>query len=147
TAGLENVSVRLASAQATGLVDGSVDVAIARLAYFFGPGCEPGLVELTRIMRPGGIGFVIDVDASRSTFGAWFRGSLPDYDPAAVERFWRRQGWVQERLEVAWEMTSRADFEAVVRLEFAPTYAGRILAEDPDRTGVDYALNLWWRRF
>ena len=147
TAGLENVSVRLASAQATGLVDGSVDVAIARLAYFFEPGCEPGLVELTRIMRPGGIGFVIDVDASRSTFGAWFRGSLPDYDPAAVERFWRRQGWVQERLEVAWEMTSRADFEAVVRLEFAPTYAGRILAEDPDRTGIDYALNLWWRRF
>ena len=73
--------------------------------------------------------------------------SLPDYDPAAVERFWRRQGWVQERLEVAWEMTSREDFEAVVRLEFAPTYAGRILAEDPDRTGIDYALNLWWRRF
>jgi hypothetical protein len=54
---------------------------------------------------------------------------------------------VQERLDVTWEMTSRADFEAVVRLEFAPTYAGRILAEDPDRKGVDYALNLWWRRF
>ena len=98
-------------------------------------------------MRPGGLAFLVDVDATRSTFGAWFRGSLPDYDPAAVERFWRRQGWVQERLEVAWEVSTRSDFEAVVRLEFAPTYAGRILAEDPDRTGVDYAVNLWWRRF
>ena len=147
TAGLDNVSVRLASAQATGLPSESVDVATARWAYFFGPGCEPGLVELTRIMRPGGLAFFVDVDATRSTFGAWFRGSLPDYDPAAVERFWRRQGWVQERLEVAWEVSTRSDFEAVVRLEFAPTYAGRILAEDPDRTGVDYAVNLWWRRF
>ena len=139
--------MRLASAQATGLPSESVDVATARWAYFFGPGCEPGLVELTRIMRPGGLAFFVDVDATRSTFGAWFRGSLPDYDPAAVERFWRRQGWVQERLEVAWEVSTRSDFEAVVRLEFAPTYAGRILAEDPDRTGVDYAVNLWWRRF
>jgi len=147
TAGFENITVRLASAQATGLPQASVDVATARWAYFFGPGCEPGLAELNRIVRPGGIAFVVDVDATRSTFGTWFRWSLPDYDPDAVERFWRRQGWVQERLDVAWEMRSRADFEAVVRLEFAPAFADQILAEDPERTGVDYAVNLWWRRF
>ncbi len=147
TARLSNVSVRLASAQATGLADASVDVVQARWAYFFGPGSEPGLVELTRIMRPGGIGFVIDIDATRSTFGEWFRRSLPDYDPAAVERFWRRQGWTQERLSTSWQFESRADFEAVVRLEFAPAYAALILDEDPTRTSVDYAVNIWWRRF
>ena len=51
--GLTNVSIRLAAAQATGLPDSSVDVAHARWAYFFGPGCEPGLAELERVLRPG----------------------------------------------------------------------------------------------
>ncbi len=144
--GLTNVEVRLASAQDTGLPGASVDVAHARWAYFFGPGCEPGLVELSRILRPGGTAYVVDVDATAATFGRWFRGAWPAYDPAAVERFWRRQGWSRERLTVAWEQDTRADFEAVVRLEFAPAYADRVLAEDPHRTEVDYAVNLWWRR-
>ena len=30
-----------------------VDVAHARWAYFFGAGCEPGLAELARVLRPG----------------------------------------------------------------------------------------------
>lgn len=147
TAHLPHVTVRLAAAQDTGLPAGSVDIAHARWAYFFGPGCEPGLVELSRVMRPGGLAFVIDNDATRSTFGAWFRDAWPDYDAEAVERFWRRQGWAQERLTVAWEFDSRADFEAVVGLEFSPRYAARILAADPERTCVDYAVNIWWRRF
>jgi hypothetical protein len=34
----------------------------------------------------------------------------------------------------------------VVRIEFAPRLAAQILAEHPG-TGVDYAVNLWWKRF
>ena len=147
TAGLPHVEVHLATAQATGRPDGSVDVAHARWAYFFGPGCEPGLAELSRVIRPGGVAFVIDHDATRSTFGAWFRSAWSDYDAEAVERFWRRHGWSQERLTVAWEFDSRADFEAVVGFEFSPAYAARILTEYPERTSVDYAVNIWWRRF
>ena len=63
--------------------DASVDVAHARWAYFFGPGCEPGLRELARVVRRGGAAFVIDNDATRSTFGAWFRRELPRYDVRA----------------------------------------------------------------
>jgi SAM-dependent methyltransferase len=146
-AGLPTVSVVEAGAASTGLAGASVDVAHARWAYFFGPGCEPGLAELARIMRPGSTAFVVDNDATRSTFGRWFRGALPAYDAAAVERFWRRQGWSRERLDIAWTFDSRADFEAVVAIEFAPQVAAAILAEDPHRTGVDYAVNLWWRRY
>ena len=146
-AGLTNTTVRLGAAQASGLPQHSVDLAHARWAYFFGPGCEPGLAELARIMRPGGTAYLVDNDATRSTFGRWFREAWPSYDPQAVERFWRRLGWTQDQLTIAWEHERREDFEAVVRLEFEPEYAGRLLAEDPHRTRVDYAVNLWWHRY
>ena len=145
--GMPSVAVREEGAAAIGVPDGSFDVAHARWAYFFGPGCEPGLAELERVVRPGGAAFVLDNDATRSTFGRWFRRALPTYDPRAVERFWQRQGWSRERLDIRWDFDSREDFEAVVGIEFAPEHADLILAEHPDATGVDYAVNLWYRRF
>lgn len=145
--GMPLCSVREEGAAAIGVADQSFDLAHARWAYFFGPGCEPGLAELDRVMRPGGAAFVIDNDATRSTFGRWFRGAWPTYDAEAVERYWRRLGWAQERLTIEWEHERREDFEAVVRLELEPQYADRILAQDPNRTSVDYAVNLWWRRY
>jgi SAM-dependent methyltransferase len=145
-AGVSNVQVLAGTAQALPLDDASVDVAHARWAYFFGPGCEPGLAELDRVVRTGGTAFVIDNDASRSTFGGWFRRSLPRYDPVAVQRFWTRRGWQRQALDVRWAFGSRADLEAVVRIEFAPGLADELLAEHPG-TDVDYAVNLWWRRF
>ncbi len=145
--GMPSVSVREDGAAAIGVPDAAFDVAHARWAYFFGPGCEPGLDELDRVMRPGGVAFVIDNDATRSTFGQWFRRALPTYDPRAVERFWERKGWERERLEIRWDFDTREDFEAVVGIEFAPEHADLILAEHPDDTGVDYAVNLWWRRY
>ncbi len=143
---LTNVTVRCGIAQRLPLGDASVDVMHARWAYFFGPGCEPGLVEVGRVMRRGGVAFVIDNDASRSTFGAWFRRSLPAYDPAAVERFWSAQGWHRAPLDVSWRFDRRRDFEAVVRIEFDQANADQILAEHPG-CEVDYAVNLWWRRY
>jgi SAM-dependent methyltransferase len=142
-----HVSVREEGAASIEVPDHSFDIAHARWAYFFGPGCEPGLDELERIMRPGGTAYVIDNDATRSTFGAWFRRALPHYDARAVERFWERRGWQRERLDIRWDFDSREDFEAVVRIEFAPELADLVLDEQPRATGVDYAVNLWWRRF
>jgi SAM-dependent methyltransferase len=137
------VRVLPGTAQAVPLPDASVDVVHARWAYFFGPGCEPGLAEVARVLRRGGTAFVIDNDATRSTFGAWFRRALPSYDPAAVERFWARQGWHREPLDIRWELPDRATFEAVVRIEFEPVVADAVLAEH-DGTSVDYAVNLFW---
>ena len=68
---LPTVSVEQGSAQRLPIPDASVDVTHARWSYFFGPGCEPGLRELSRVMRTGGSAFVIDNDATRSTFGRW----------------------------------------------------------------------------
>jgi SAM-dependent methyltransferase len=146
TRGLRNVEVRSGLAQQLPVPDASVDVAHARWAYFFGPGCEPGLRELGRVLRKGGAAFVIDNDATRSTFGDWFRRALPEYDPVTIERFWARQGWHRIPVDMRWEFASRSDFEAVVRIEFAPALAAAILAEHAG-TGVDYAVNVLWRLF
>jgi SAM-dependent methyltransferase len=142
TRGLSNVTVLAGTAQALPLPDRSVDVAHARWAYFFGPGCEPGLAELARVVRRGGTAFVIDNDATRSTFGSWFRRGYPRVDPAEVERFWSRHGWTRTPLDLEWRFDERADLEAVVRIEFAADLADAILAEH-DGTTVDYAVNLW----
>ncbi|MDF1606167.1 class I SAM-dependent methyltransferase [Nocardioides sp. YIM 152315] len=143
---LANVTVRQGTAQALPLPDASVDVVHARWAYFFGPGCEPGLVELDRVVRRGGTAYVIDNDPTRSTFGTWFRRGYPEVDPEAVERFWSTRGWTRIPVDVRWSFVSRADLESVVRIEFTASVAQAVLAEHTG-TEVDYAVNVWWRTF
>ena len=141
---LTNVAVSQGTAQALPVPDASVDVVHARWAYFFGPGCEPGLAELGRAVRRGGTAFVIDNDPTRSTFGGWFRRGYPTVDPVAVERFWSRQGWSRTPVDIRWSFSSRADLESVVRIEFSPEVADDILAGHAGAE-VDYAVNLWSR--
>lgn len=143
---LRNVTVLAGTAQALPVPDGSVDVAHARWAYFFGPGCEPGLLELERVVRRGGTAFVIDNDPARSTFGGWFRRGYPTVDAEAVERFWTRHGWTRTPIDMGWSFDSRADLEAVVRIEFSREVADAVLAEHIG-TEVDYAVNLWSKAF
>jgi len=143
---LANVRVLPGTAQAIPLPAASVDVVQVRWAYFFGPGCEPGLRELDRVVRRGGTSFVIDIDSSRSTFGAWFRRAYPSVSAEEVERFWSMHGWQRRPLDIAWRFANRADFEACVRIELDGTVAAEVL---PGHVGteVDYAVNLWWKRF
>jgi SAM-dependent methyltransferase len=146
TARLGGVSVHVGTAQQVPLPPASVDVMQARWAYFLGPGCEPGLRELDRVMRRGGTAFVIDNDSTRSTFGAWFRRGYPMVDAVEVERFWSLHGWQREPLDIEWRFGTRADLEAVVRIELDEKVAAEALAAHRG-TRVDYAVNLWWKRF
>ena len=146
TRALPTVSVAAGLAESLPLPDASVDVVHARWAYFFGPGCEPGLAELDRVVRRGGTALVIDNDPTRSTFGAWFRRGYPDVDPVAVERFWSTRGWTRTPVDMGWRFSSRADLEAVVRIELPTTVAEDVLTEH-EGLEVDYAVNLWSREF
>ncbi len=144
---LAAVDVRQGSATDLPLPDASVDVVHARWAYFLGPGCEPGLRELDRVVRRGGTAFVIDNDASRSTFGTWFARGYPHLPaPPTQEWFWSSHGWERHPLMIRWAFETRADLEAVVRIEFDPTTAAWILAGH-EGTGVDYAVNLWVKSY
>ena len=146
TSRLANVTVLTGTAQRLPLPPSSVDVMQARWAYFFGPGCEPGLRELDRVMRRGGTAFVVDNDTSRSTFGSWFRRGYPTVDASRVERFWSTHGWQRRLLDVEWSFSTRAELESVVRIELDERVADEVLAEH-EGTSVDYAVNLWWRTF
>ncbi len=50
------------------LPDAVVDVVHARFAYFFPPGCDAGLAEVLRVLRPQGTLVVVDNDHRNGEF-------------------------------------------------------------------------------
>ncbi|HEV7648058.1 MAG TPA: class I SAM-dependent methyltransferase [Actinophytocola sp.] len=128
-AGLLTVEVRTGAAQRLPLPDASVDVVHARTAYFFGPGCEPGLEEADRVLRPGGSLVIVDLDVRHRPYGDWMRADLPGYDADEVGAFFDRQGFTRRRVETVWRFADRADLAAVLRIEFSKAVADRAIAE------------------
>ncbi|WP_149359965.1 class I SAM-dependent methyltransferase [Lolliginicoccus suaedae] len=124
-AGFGNVTVLHGRADAIPLPASSVDIVHARTAYFFGPGCEPGIREALRVLVPGGWLLIVDLDVTAGLYGEWMRADLPRYDPAAVESFFERQGFGLARVDTRWTFRTRADLEAVLAIEFSPRVASR----------------------
>lgn len=124
-AGLACVDVMLGSAQRLPLPDASVDMAHARTAYFFGPGCEAGLAEAERVLRPGGVLVIVDLDARHRPYGDWMRADLPKYDADEVDRFFTRMGFSRQTVQTRWRFTDRASLESVLRIEFSAHVANR----------------------
>jgi SAM-dependent methyltransferase len=122
---MPNVDAALGSAQRVPLPDASVDVAHARTAYFFGPGCEQGLTEADRVLRPGGVLAIVDLDVRHKPYGDWMRADLPKYDPDEVDRFFERMGFARRQVETRWRFADRASLEAVLRIEFSARVADR----------------------
>ncbi|MEU6697371.1 class I SAM-dependent methyltransferase [Pseudonocardia sp. NPDC046786] len=118
-AGDDRITVLEGGAEALPLPDTSADLVHARTAYFFGPGCEPGLAEAQRVLRPGGVLAVVDLDFTSRPYGAWLRAELPRYDPPAVDRFFARHGFALRRVVATWRFEQRSDLEEVLRIEFS----------------------------
>ena len=117
----------------------------ARWAYFFGPGCEPGLAELDRVMRPGGRAFVIDNDPTRSTFGAWFRRGYPDVDHVEVARVLGGPGLGAAPASTWRGPSTRARTSRPSYASSSPADVAEEILAGHEGTGVDYAVNVWSR--
>jgi SAM-dependent methyltransferase len=125
----DRARVLQAGATALPLPDASVDVVHARTAYFFGPGCEPGLAEAGRVLRPGGAIAIVDLDATVAPYGDWMRADLPRYRPDRVEAFFERHGFSMRRIATTWRFPNRDTLESVLRIEFSRLVAERAIAE------------------
>lgn len=145
---LTRTSVIGASAESIPLRENSADIAHARFAYFFGPGCEPGLAELERILNPGGTAFIVDNDLRNGTFASWIRYAyrVSYRSITKIERFWRKQGFTIERLASRWQFQDRDGFERVMRLEFPAEVAEEFLSAQGGLE-VDYNLLLIHKTF
>ncbi|MFD1814298.1 class I SAM-dependent methyltransferase [Rhodococcus gannanensis] len=144
-AGMPGVRVLEGSAEHLPLPDRSVDVAHARTAYFFGPGCGPGISEAMRVLRPGGTLVVVDLDATVGEYGEWMRADLPHYDPAAVESFFAAQGFDLTRVVSRWEFPDRRALRAVLGIEFGPRVAERAFGQVPGLS-IDVGYRIHTRR-
>lgn len=145
TAALPAVRVLAGFGEDLPLPPSSVDVVHARTACFFGPGCEPALAEAERVLRPGGVLVVVDLDATRSPYGAWMRADLPGYDPVAAERFFLDRGFGLRRVDTVWRFDDRAALRDVLGIEFTPPVAERAFAAVPG-VAVEVAYRVHWRR-
>lgn len=146
--GLPTVDVVRGPAQRLPLPDASVDLVHARTAYFFGPGCESGLAEAHRVLRPGGALAIVDLDGTSSPYGDWMRADLPHYDPQGVENFFAAQGFRLRRVETRWWFDDVAACESVLRIEFGPRVAGRAIADvvqDNGNADAGYTVPVGYR--
>jgi SAM-dependent methyltransferase len=141
---LPRVRVAAGAAERLPLADASVDLAHARTAYFFGPGCDPGLAEARRVLRPGGVLAVVDLDAARAPYGDWMRADLPRLDPDVTERFFARRGFTSRTVDTTWRFERRADLEAVLRIEFSAPVAARAIA-DVSKRGTGLTIPVSYR--
>jgi SAM-dependent methyltransferase len=140
------VTVLRGSAEHIPLPPGSVDVVHARFAYFFPPGCDAGLAEVMRVLRPGGTLVVIGNDLQAGDFAVLLRAAGRALEPAGgreADAWWAARGADQTTVRSSWRFASRADFEAVLRMEFPLEVADRWLAAHPGALGLGYSYSVY----
>jgi SAM-dependent methyltransferase len=136
------------SAEAIPLPDASVDVVHARFAYFFPPGCDAGLAEAMRVLRPGGVLVSVGNDLGAGDFAGLVRaaaalGAIVPAGGPETDAWWAARGAARVTVASSWRFASRAEFEAVLRIEFPARVAGPWLAAHPRALGLScsYALH------
>lgn len=140
------VRVQRGSAEHIPLADQSVDVVHARFAYFFPPGCDAGLAEVMRVLRPGGTLIFIGNDLQAGQFAELLRAAEGALVPAGGEQadaWWAARGADRTTVRSSWRFATRADLEAVLRMEFPRKVAEPWLAAHPGALGLSYSYALF----
>lgn len=134
------------SAEHIPLPDASVDVVHARFAYFFPPGCDAGLTEVLRVLRPGGVLVVIDNDHRWGEFAELLGSSGwadPQGDADTTAAWWSARGARRQEVRSAWRFPDPAGLAAVLHLEFPAELATGWLRDHPGRRELSYGYVLF----
>lgn len=112
--------------------DGMFDAAYATWAYFFSRDWDPtpGITELDRVVRPGGVLAIAD------NLGDDEFCSLADQDISADPAFWAAQGFHCEVIETCFRFEDRAEAERLLSFFFGDRGARAATAEIPFRVGL-----------
>ncbi len=141
-----DVRVLRGSAEHIPLPDASVDVVHARFAYFFPPECDAGLAEVMRVLRPSGTLVVVDNDLRRGEFADLVVASpwaAAQGQAASTDEWWAAHGADRSEVMSDWTFETRADMEAVLRLELPADIVDPWLDDHRDRTSISYGYVLF----
>lgn len=147
-AAARDASIRVlhGSAEHIPLPDTAVDVVHARFAYFFPPGCDAGLAEVMRVLRPGGALVVIDNDQRRGEFAELLTRSpwaAPQGQAETTDAWWAERGAARHEVRSSWRFPDHAALESVLRLEFPDDLATGWLRAHPGRRELTYGYVLF----
>ena len=102
----------------------------ARTAYFFGKGCGPGIREAMRILRPGGVLLIVDLDVSAGPYGEVDEGgSAQIRSRGGRKRSSRLKDSRSTRVDTRWEFENRDDMRRVLGIEFTEKTAERAFSQ------------------
>lgn len=140
------VQVLFGSAEHIPLADAFVDVVHARFAYFFPPGCDAGLAEVLRVLRPGRALVVIDNDQRWGDFADLLGASVwaeAQGRANVIDEWWAERGASRQEVRSSWQFDSSSDLADVLHLEFPPDVVGAWLAAHPHAAGLSYGYVLF----
>jgi SAM-dependent methyltransferase len=141
SSGATNVTVTPGSAAAIPLEDNSADVAYATWAYFFGPGSEPGLREVERVIRPGGDIVIVQNYGQDELSSFW---TADESQCEAWPPWFAEQGFACEVVDTVWRF--RTIDEALAVLEFLWGKRARTYALEVDKAEFGYKVAIYHRR-
>jgi ubiquinone/menaquinone biosynthesis C-methylase UbiE len=154
--GLTNVGVVPAGAEDLPLRDNLADVIHSRFAYFFGPerpggprSCEPGIREALRILKPGGVFFIIDNALTSGQFAgfvdryAYARGQAAAMQ-RDTDRFYAGHGFARATVESRWAAPDRAALRQVIAMEF-PAAAVDPIMDAVQGSALSYHYRVYYR--
>ena len=99
-----------------------------------------------RVLRPGGTLVVIGNDLRAGEFAELLlaaEGALVPGGGQETEAWWAGRGADRVTVRSCWRFASRADFEAVLRMEFPLKVADWWLAAHPGALGLSYSYALF----
>jgi len=141
SSGASNVTVVPAGADSIPLEDHCVDVAYATWAYFFGPGSEPGLQEVERVIRPGG-DFIVAQNYGHDELSRFWTAQEAECE--SWPPWFAKYGFACQVVDTVWRFHSQD--EALAVLGFLWGERARAYVVNTDRLEFDYRVAIYHRQ-